>query len=102
MWLPYEDGKTISAQGSENGIIIKDEEHDNGAHITLERDCGNIPYAITCGIYGFMVHTAFASNHEEAEKKYENMKNDLQVVMENENIDEDALSDWAAAFTTKY
>jgi hypothetical protein len=101
-WLPYEDGKTISTQGSENGIIIKDDEHDKGSRIMLEQGCGNIPYAITCGIYGLMCHTTYASNYEEAEKKYENMKNDLQVALEKYHDNQDALIDWIDEFTTKY
>jgi len=102
MWIAYDNGKTIGTVGSENGKILKDEEHDKGAHITLEQDCGNIPYAITCGIYGLMCHTTYASNYEEAEKKYENMKNDLQAALEKYSDNQDALIDWIDGFTTKY
>jgi hypothetical protein len=35
------------------------------ARITLERD-GHQPFAITCGSYGWMVHTSFFSGEEEA------------------------------------
>jgi len=57
MWKPYDDGITIQNRGPENGIILYDEELREGARITLEKD-GCAPYAITCGIYGLMVHTA--------------------------------------------
>ena len=33
-----------------------------GARITLERDCRVAPFAITCGIYGWMMHTRFFSS----------------------------------------
>ena len=49
MWQPYDGGKTINTKGSENGFIIKDEEHSNGARITLEKD-GHTPFAIRSGL----------------------------------------------------
>jgi hypothetical protein len=101
-WLPYKDGKTISTKGSESGTIIKDEEHVKGAHITLERNCGDIPFAITCGIYGLMCHTTYSSNYKDAEEKYENMKNDLQAILEKCSDNIDALIAWIDEFTTKY
>ena len=58
-WQPFDDGKTIGQRGSEKGIIVGDEEHLEGARVTLEQDGEAAPYAITCGIYGWMVHTRF-------------------------------------------
>ena len=43
--------------GSEGGTIIADEEYKESCRITLER-CERY-YAITCGVYGSMMHTAF-------------------------------------------
>lgn len=56
-WVPCDGGKTLGTRGSENGLILIDEEHPEGARITLEqcdRHC-----AVTCGILGGMVHTSF-------------------------------------------
>ena len=75
-WLPSESGTTIGTTGSENGKIVLDEEHTDGARITLEQD-GHAPWGITCGIYGWFCHTAFASSKEEAYAKYESMKSDI-------------------------
>ena len=48
--------------GSEGGEILSDEEYKNACRITLEK-CEKY-YAITCGVYGAMVHTAFSDvNH---------------------------------------
>lgn len=47
MWSEIDNGLTIATEGSEKGIIIKDEEHFEGARITLEEDAGGIPFAIT-------------------------------------------------------
>ena len=43
--------------GSEGGTIIADEEYKESCRITLER-CERYD-AITCGVYGCMMHTAF-------------------------------------------
>ena len=56
-WHPFEDGASIGQAGSEGGVIVRDDEHPWGARITLERDGGFAPFALTCGIYGWMVHT---------------------------------------------
>lgn len=52
---------TIGTKGSEEGIIQKDEEYNSSVRITLETcpRLGKKVYAITCGIYGSMVHTTF-------------------------------------------
>jgi len=42
--------------GSEGGLIIADEEYRDSCRITLEK-CERY-YAITCGVYGGMMHTA--------------------------------------------
>ncbi|MBM3979274.1 MAG: hypothetical protein FJ304_03120 [Planctomycetes bacterium] len=73
-WHPFESGSTLGTSGSESGLILRDDEHERGARITLERDTVNAPFAITCGIYGSMFHTAFASAEQEANQKYDEMK----------------------------
>ena len=73
--MMWEDLHTTGTMGSENGTILLDEEYKNACRITLEK-CERY-YAITCGIYGGMVHTAFADNDHYREK-YEAMKKELQ------------------------
>jgi hypothetical protein len=73
-WNSFDNGGTIGAKGSEEGVILRDEEHDRGSRITLERDADVAPFAITCGIYGSMFHTTFASDAAEANSKYDEMK----------------------------
>ncbi|SDL92220.1 Protein of unknown function [Pedobacter sp. ok626] len=68
-WSDFENGWTIGKKGSENGTILIDMEHSRGARVTLEKDCSNIPFAITLGIYGLMFHTHFES-HLEIAKEY--------------------------------
>ena len=104
MWNKYQGGATVGQVGSENRTIILDEEHIEGARITLEQNCRvNIPYAITAGIYGIMVHTVFASSKEEANKKYKELKLGLEEALDicKHGTDED-LSDWIEKFCDKY
>ena len=67
-WLPFEGGNTIRTKGSEEGIIIIDIEHTEGARITVEKDSRIAPFAITMGIYGLMFHTHFEGTKEASEK----------------------------------
>ncbi len=67
MWRPFDDGVTVGRLGSEGGIIVRDEEHALGARITLERNCSNAPWTVTCGVYGWFFHTRFLSSETEGE-----------------------------------
>jgi hypothetical protein len=80
-WYPFAAGGTIGETGSENGIILRDEEYSAGARITLERD-GYTPFAITCGIYGWMVHTRFFATEREADEAFAVMKAELARIVD--------------------
>lgn len=89
-WTLVNNGSSIGEFGSEGGIIIEDEEYANlyQCRITLE-DCTH-HFAITCGIYGGMVHTAFCGK-ERAYTLYDAMKKDLQFICD--TCDPDCLED---------
>jgi hypothetical protein len=74
VWKPFDSGETIGQEGSENGTITRDEERLRGARITLERTTPTAPFAITCGVYGWMVHTRFFSIEADAIVQFEAMK----------------------------
>lgn len=76
-WQPFEGGSTVGRHGTEGGLILRDEEHRAGARITLEEGSIKAPFAVTCGIYGMFVHTAFAPDETAGEEKYEAMKGRL-------------------------
>lgn len=76
MWKTLE---TIGTTGSEDGIIIQDEEYNEACRITLE-ECSD-RYAITCGIYGHMVHTEYVDKTI-YQKIYNLMKSDLQLFVD--------------------
>lgn len=78
-WVPFENGTTAGATGSEGGTIVRDELHPDGARITLERTTAR--FAITCGVYGWMVHTRFFASESEAVAAYEEMKAALAEIL---------------------
>jgi hypothetical protein len=81
MWQPFENGTTLGTRGSERGETIRDEEHALGARITLEQNTNTAPFAITCGIYGWMAHTRFFGNEPEAIAEYEKMKSAISEIV---------------------
>lgn len=95
MWKKlYELGST----GSEGGLVLEDEEYKSACRITLEK-CPR-HYAITSGVYGGMVHTAFA-NSDDYMTKYLAMKQELQNFID-KNITGDEEIDFYEYFTNKY
>ena len=99
IWHAFENGTTIGQKGSEQGIILRDEEHQRGARISLERDGCIAPFSITCGIYGLFVHTAFAASEPEALQKYVAMQQRLdQIIASDEHEVSSQLHDFADAF----
>ena len=88
-WMPFRGGATLGQMGSEAGVILRDEEHVESARITLERPEPRKPfgqpvvrYAITCGIYGWMVHTRFFAEEDDAIRAYDEMKPELVKIAE--------------------
>jgi hypothetical protein len=81
VWLLLDGGSTVGQSGSENGVIVRDEEHGLGARITLERDSQIAPFAIASGIYGWMCHTRFFGSEAEAVAEYERMKDGLVAIL---------------------
>jgi hypothetical protein len=79
-WYAFDNGKSVGQRGSESGIIIRDDEHGEGARITLEREGATAPFAITCGIYGWMVHTRFFGTESQAQSEFDIMKEELSRI----------------------
>lgn len=88
-WSDFENGKTIGTKGSESGTIIHDIENSKGARITLEKECGNIPFAITIGIYGLMFHTHFESDIEKSNEYVTQTKYRVNKIFDMYDISED-------------
>ena len=76
---------TIGTEGSEGGSIVRDEEYRGVCRITLEQCADRC--AITCGVYGAMVHTVYCGADHDA--VYNAMKTDLQAFMEKDTAQEE-------------
>jgi len=95
-WLPFKDGASIGTTGS-SGTILADEEHPEGARITLEK-CTHPPFELTCGVYGLMFHTRFFATEAEGRAAYEAMKPGLADIATSLTVHADAeVSDQEAA-----
>ena len=81
-WTLFDNSKTIGTIGSEGGKIIEDFENIDGARITLEKSCGNIPFAVTLGIYGLMFHTHFDNNLDSAQAFIKSSKSKINKIFE--------------------
>jgi hypothetical protein len=80
-WFSHDDGSTIGSAGAEGGVILRDEEHEQGARLTLKR--GESYFAVACSIYGWMDHTRFFATEVEAQREYLLMKPPLSNMLEN-------------------
>ena len=87
-WYPFADGSSLGQTGTDGGVIERDEAHGAGARITLERG-GFAAFSITCGVYGWMVHTRFFSTRDEAEAAYDAMKPELAAIAEGVPMEDD-------------
>jgi hypothetical protein len=67
--------------GSEGGHVRLDEEHGLGARVMLEEGGTTAPWAITCGIYGWMFHTVFFGNETAARDACSSMKARLEEIL---------------------
>jgi len=76
-WTPFEDGDSLGTKGSEGGTILIDLEHPQGARITLERGGEVAPFAITCGVFGWIAHTRFFAQSDEATGAFSEMLSPL-------------------------
>jgi hypothetical protein len=81
-WYPFDGGRSIGSPGSEEGIIVLDEEDDAGARVTLESRSRTAPFAITCGIYGWMVHTHFLETEIAARAAFQDIKAELGGILD--------------------
>ena len=71
---------TDTQEGVNGGVIISDEEYAGACRVTLETCPGC--HAITCGVYGSMVHTVFCS--KDPRDKYKEIKTVLKNFVDSE------------------
>lgn len=94
MWKNFDSEDKI---GSEGGMILSDEEYKESCRITLEK-CPQY-YAITCGIYGAMLHTVFCG--DEFQNVYDEMKKELQEFIDKDTSESEEI-EFYRYFTNKF
>jgi hypothetical protein len=80
-WFVYKGGRSIGSVSAEGGEILRDEEHEAGARVTLKR--GTSYVSVSCNVYGWMDHTRFFGSVIEAQREYILMKSSLGNMVEN-------------------
>lgn len=102
-WSKFNQGSTIGARGSEGGMIMDDQEHDLGARITLERACRQVPFAITCGIYGAVVLTVYVNSEAEASRLTTEIRRELDRILRfSQSADANAVRIEISTFVQRY
>jgi len=107
-WSDYDDGYTIGTSGADGGAIVRDEEYESAARLTLEEEGSSAPYTLTCGVYGWLSHTRYFEEEAEAETAFDEMKEEFEEILEampDERAAEEEREDFAeelAAFIEKY
>lgn len=96
-WREYDEGFSIGTSGPDVGVIVRDEEHGEGARVTLEEDGSFAAFSITCNVYGWMFHTRYFTDETEAYEQFELMKDDLDEILKSipaevDDADDDALA----------
>lgn len=81
-WETFENGTSLGQNGTEGGTILRDDEHPWGARITLESDASFAAFAITCGIYSWMMHTRFIKTRQQADADYDAIKTELARILD--------------------
>lgn len=70
--------------------------------MTAEFDREHGYHEITCGIYGSMVHTTFASSYPEADEKCEAIKRELEEFARSYGEEGFDSTSWVEAFVDRW
>jgi hypothetical protein len=71
-WSIFNKGRTIGSVSAEGGLILSDEEHEEGARITLKRGTGYVSVSLI--VFGWIDHTRFFNTDSDAQREYRAMK----------------------------
>ncbi|MCE9647322.1 MAG: hypothetical protein K8S20_15100 [Chloroflexi bacterium] len=78
-WHKYDADPNTPRAGAEDGAILRDDEHEQGARITLKREEKFL--SISSHIYGWINHTRFFNTVSEAMREYRSMKRAMGDVL---------------------
>ncbi|MCY1032757.1 hypothetical protein OV207_14905 [Corallococcus sp. BB11-1] len=77
-WTDYEAGATLGGEGSQGGLVVRDEGFRGNLRLTYEADEARSFHSITCGIAGWLRHPRFFDNAGDAARAFEEMKPALE------------------------
>ncbi len=86
----------------DESLVWRDEEIEGWCRVTVEADEDFENHEITCGIYGSMVHTVFASSYDEAKKAYDSIKRDFEEFVRLSEQDDFDTGQWIDGFVSKW
>ena len=92
-WHIFDEGKTIGSEGPEEGVVIMDLEHIEGARITAEKDSPTAPFVITFGIYGLLFHTHFKTQARQVTDTIQWLRSKIDEVFALYELPEDQRTD---------
>ena len=84
-WSIYNKGRTIGTTSTEGGLILSDEQSNEGARITLKRGTNYV--SVSMNIHGWMDHTRFFTNDTDAQREYRAMRSAVATVLNIINTD---------------
>ncbi|MCJ7435798.1 MAG: hypothetical protein MUO77_20140 [Anaerolineales bacterium] len=92
IWAAFDDGRSIGKVSSEGFVILRDDEHEQGARITLKHGASHS--SISCNIYGKMDHTRFFKTILDAEREFNPMKMELGKIVSKIKETKDQIQMW--------
>jgi len=78
-WSPFDGGRQIGSSSADGDLILFDEEHRDGARITLKR--GREYVSVSLNIYGWMDHTRFFNTDVDAQREYRAMRSAMDSLL---------------------
>lgn len=78
-WTTYRQGSSIGTLSAEGDLILYDQEHADGARITLKR--GKEYISVSINLYGWMDHTRFFNANLDAQREYRAMRSAMESLL---------------------
>ena len=91
-WKPYNNGQSVGTDGPEGDKILKDEIKSIIARITIKQSPQYV--SVTCSVPGWIEHTRFYKELTDAQREYDQMKEELAKIVQVITATNDQLKVW--------
>jgi hypothetical protein len=78
-WSVFDGGRYIGSASADGDVILYDEQHRDGARITLKRSREYV--SVSLNIYGWMDHTRFFNTDVDAQREYRAMRSAIDALL---------------------